>query len=128
MDWNKCIICGDGGDLKCPAKSLQGNGCHVYQTYLDLVSEFCALGQLPTSVQFQELDVADLLENDGKWHKACHLKFAQSKLERAKKKRRANDSRSESLTPSRKSTRPLGASSESTLCIFCDSTEGPLHE
>jgi len=88
MDWTKCIICGDGGELKCPIKSLHGNVHEVYQTFLNLVSEFITLGELPTSVEFNihELEAQDLVENAAKWHKTCHLKFARSKLDRAKKR------------------------------------------
>ena len=92
IDWTKCIICGDGGELKCPAKSLQGNAHEVYQTFLNLVTEFSSLRELPTSVEFniQELEAKDLLENVAKWHMTCHLKFllvtARSKLDRAKRR------------------------------------------
>ncbi len=61
MDWTKCIIC---GELKCPAKSLQGNYHEVYQIVLNLVSEFSTLEGLPTSVEcnIQELETKDLIK------------------------------------------------------------------
>lgn len=90
MDWAVCVICGGGGELKCPANSLQGNASEVYQTFSNLVREFREIGELPTSVNFIkqgfEVEAKDLLENRAKWHKSCHLKFAQSKLDRVKKR------------------------------------------
>ena len=76
MDWTKCIICGEGGDLKCPTKSLQGNSSIVYQTFVELVNEFSAIVELPTSVALSShtLETAALLENKAKWQKSCHLK------------------------------------------------------
>ena len=125
MDWTKCIICGDGGELKCPAKSLQGNAHDVYQTFLNLVSEFSMLGELPTSIEFniQEFETKELVENMAKWHKICHLKFARSKLDRAKKRQAEHGT--QELGTSRKSRRSDGPKE---ACIFCDHTSGPLHE
>ena len=65
MDWNCCVICGCEGALKCPVDSFQGNGLEVYRNFLQVVKEFQELQNL---------------------HKACHLKFAPSKLLRAREK------------------------------------------
>ena len=40
MNWELCIICGGGGDLKCPAGSHQKNGLEVYSSFLDVVKEY----------------------------------------------------------------------------------------
>ena len=52
MNWEKCIICCDGGgDLKCPADSLQGNGIDIYVNFLTNVHDFRAVGDMPVDVE-----------------------------------------------------------------------------
>ena len=127
MDWAVCVICGGGGELKCPANSLQGNASEVYQTFSNLVREFREIGELPTSVNFIkqgfEVEAKDLLENRAKWHKSCHLKFAQSKLDRVKK--RQAEQATQVLGSSRKKRR---SDEPKVTCLFCEHTDGVLHE
>ena len=81
MNWEKCIICCDGGgDLKCPADSLQGNGIDIYVNFLTNVHDFRAVGDMPVDVECYDVDAKVLLENRAKWHKSCRLKFAQAKI------------------------------------------------
>ena len=40
------MICGGGGNLKCPAKSNQGNGLEIYSRFLETVAEFQDLDQM----------------------------------------------------------------------------------
>ena len=70
MDWNKCIICGGGGEVKCPAKSLDGNAQTVYDSFLDAAREFKGLGQLPVAlfINVDEYQAQELLDNYAKWH------------------------------------------------------------
>lgn len=71
-----CVIFG-GVDLKCPANSNQNNGLKVYSRFLDTVAEFQSLESLPASVKFtEEHDAEVFFQNQAKWHKTCHLKFA----------------------------------------------------
>ena len=36
-DWNVCVICGvGGGELCCPANSLQKNGIEIYYIFSNL--------------------------------------------------------------------------------------------
>ena len=85
MDWNCCVICGGEGDLKCPADSYQGNGLEVYSCFLQAKKEFHELECLPSKVKFSEdEDAESFMAKRAKWHKACHLKFAPSKLQRVK--------------------------------------------
>ena len=54
MDWTCCVICGDKGDLKCPAYSFQGNGLEVYSNFFRSLKEFQELRELPATVKFSE--------------------------------------------------------------------------
>lgn len=69
------------------------------------------------------MEAKDLLEKRAKWHKSCHLKFAQSKLERVKK--RQAEQATQELGSSRKSRRSDGSN---VTCLFCEHTDGVLHE
>ena len=88
MDWSLCIICGGGGDLKCPADSLENNGLQLYNNFLHLVEEFSELVALPMKVCYKrDQNPQVLLQNRAKWHKSCHLKFAGTKLLEVKEQR-----------------------------------------
>eukprot|EP00112_Aurelia_sp_Birch-Aquarium-sp1_P024788 Seg7984.2 transcript_id=Seg7984.2/GoldUCD/mRNA.D3Y31 product="hypothetical protein" protein_id=Seg7984.2/GoldUCD/D3Y31 len=121
MDWESCIICGNSYDLRCPAESLQGNGLELYTAFLQNVKRFDKIGQLPASIPFDEdVTARELLDYKAKWHKSCHLKFATSKLENAKRKR--TDSNKE-----RKSKRKLVEAPNQETCIFCSLSSATLH-
>ena len=51
MNWDKFNICGGGVDLKCPARSLQGNSHEVYEKFIHVLCEYTKLGELPTKVE-----------------------------------------------------------------------------
>ena len=65
-----------------------------------------------------------------KWHKSCRLKFAQAKIDRVKARKCKFDENvaDTSTTKTRKSTRTVGSAMDESMCIFCDGTEGNLHE
>ena len=75
MDWSLCVICSEGGPaLKCPANSKASNGAEVYGIFLENVSAFEDLDTLPGKVDFKQYgSVQQFMENQAKWHKACHL-------------------------------------------------------
>lgn len=101
-----CVICGDGGDLKCPANSNQDNGLEVYGRFLETVAEFRHLESLPVSIKFNdEYNAETFLRNEAKWHKTCHLKFAPSKLLRLQK-------RKQSLEPGSTATEEIKATAD----------------
>ena len=58
-----------------------------------------------------------MLEKKAKWHKACHLKFSQSKSEHSP----GVD------TTEKKSKRQLRSIQDDKVCIFCSQTSGTLH-
>ncbi len=127
MDWKCCVVCGGGGDLKCPAASFQGNGQEIYASFLEAVKEFKDLQCLPAEVKFSDdEDTETFMTNKAKWHKACHLKFAYSKLQRMKnqrsKKRELNNEEGQRISKRLKT----GATSVQN-CIFCPEVGGKLH-
>ena len=121
------MICGGGGDLKCPANSNQNNGLEVYSRFLQTVAEFQDIESLPASVKFNEEHDAEIfLKNQAKWHKTCHLKFAPSKLLRLQKRNLSCESASEQQQ--RKSKRQRTSHNpDQESCIFCSEVSGTLH-
>ena len=88
MDWSFYVICGSEGNLKCPANCNQDNGLEVYDRFLETVIEFLYFESLSVSVKFNdEYDVEMFFKNQAKWHKACHIKLAPSKLLRLQKRK-----------------------------------------
>ena len=46
------------------------------------MNEFRDLNQLPVELNFdREMDVDQLVKQEAKWHKSCHMKFNSSKLD-----------------------------------------------
>ena len=77
----RCIICGEDGDLRCPADRPDGEGGALlsYDDFLQNVDGFRQLHSLPVEVNDKELDSLNtLLQHRAKWHKSCRLKFARS--------------------------------------------------
>lgn len=75
-------------------------------------------------VDIEETTAEVLMENQGKWHKSCYLKFNSTKLLRAQRKR--------SLEPPVEQRRSKRHSSSTQIlgpsCIFCDDVSGELHQ
>ena len=129
MDWQLCVICCEGsGTLKCPAESHQKNGLEVYTTFLENAREFREIGALPVELNFGCEGTADIfLTNQAKWHKSCHLKFASSKLSRAKqRKRKISDDGNMDRRQSKRQA--LCAPLSLDVCIFCMESSGKLHQ
>lgn len=118
-----------GGDLKCPADSLQKNGLVVYGTFLTNVNDFNAACVSPVDFNFDGIDPQTLLDNRALWHKACRLKFAQTKLDRVKqnRKRHVVNEPDAIKAEKRQSVRTAGVKFTS-ICLFCDDPDGNLHE
>jgi len=131
MNWDACIICcGSEGDLRCPASSLQNNGLEIYQKFLKNVSEFKQLDSLPAEVKFQDNCTAEqFFENNAKWHKACYLKFATSKLEKKKSnlEKKRKKAEAEINKEQRRSKRLAVKTPDQDSCIFCSEETGKLH-
>ncbi len=128
MDWQLCVICGGGGNLKCPAESNQKNGLEVYRNFLHSVEEFEAVQSLPVSVDFKGEGNAEVfMKHRAKWHKSCHLKFALSKLARVKQQLGKKRSLGASDEGTRKSKRTSVGIQDQASCIFCSVASGKLH-
>lgn len=129
MDWELCVICGSGGDLRCPADSHQKNGLEIYSSFLKVVKEYENLQCTPCDMDFKgEGSAETFMLNKAKWHKSCHLKFAPSKLikvkeQLGKKRQLESTGADEGLRKSRRST---GIPSQEN-CIFCSEGTGKLH-
>lgn len=135
MDWSKYIICGtEDGTLKCPATQQDGKGSQRYEEFMKNVQGFKELKSLPARICFDDDATAnDLNVNCAKWHKKCHLLFANLKLLRAQgrntRKRTVDQSGDGVSTEQRKSKRvsqtdePKGCN----MCIFCKKSDGLLH-
>ena len=93
FDWNLCIICQETTNerLQCLAPETHrrkdiGSG---YVTLAENLQAFSELGiDTPVIKSFKNLETlpACLLENQGKWHKSCHLRFNSTKLQRLRKR------------------------------------------
>ena len=131
MIWEFCLICQakeKPEPLKCPLDSLQdGAGIEAYQSFLNNVVEFRKIGSLPVELKLKEdISVEELCTYRAVWHKSCHLKFANSKLERAQQKiKRKSTVTVDSSSQAKKAKRQV---SDQNICIFCDEQGNDLHQ
>ncbi len=129
LDWNQCVICQQDKPepLKCP---MQGhtNSCvkiDVYSSFLANLKEFRDLDALPTSICFGDnVSAADLLAHRASWHKSCHLKYNNSKLTKARKRKAKHMDNPEQRPPNKRQA------IEVDCCVFCmeGHEEGDLHQ
>lgn len=126
MNWTLCVICQKKTleELRCPIT----NPLDVYNAFVKNVEEFNKIDSLPVDIDLQEDGLA-LMENHAKWHKQCHQKFNNAKLDRAKLKRQRDNIEELQCPPKRRSTeRNKKSETSKAMCIFCEVSSEPLHE
>ena len=89
IDWNICIFCQSKSslDLECPSKCEKDDSGKGYLTLVNILNEFQNARPLPNGFDHDILNVDTLKEQCASWHKACRVKFNNTKLERARKRR-----------------------------------------
>ena len=125
IDWRLCVICQQttSEHVKCPLNAPgSGDKSVTCESFLNRANAFRELKQLPVPLA-EGITVNDLTMNKGVWHKSCHFKFSQDRLERAKRKRLINGDEHAGIK-----TRPQRLSPEKNVCIFCGDESGLLHE
>uniref|UniRef100_UPI00358DDC4D uncharacterized protein n=1 Tax=Myxine glutinosa TaxID=7769 RepID=UPI00358DDC4D len=137
-DWNKCVLCQKitRESLQCPAESKRHDVGVGYSTIAFNIRRFNELHELPMPLELGRLDdgngiEATFLENNAKWHKSCHTKFNNIKLQRAEK-RKCTQGCDPDATSSKKYTRQVAHHevAASDVCFLCEdvSTSEPLRE
>jgi hypothetical protein len=128
LNWDRCVICQrDTAELlKCPLQSpgTSGDKTDAYTSFLTNVEQFRATGALPAELYFGSDETVDnFASHSASWHKSCHLKFNNSKLAKAKKKREHNPDDEEKRPSKRKALNVQ-------KCLFCKKgeEENVLHE
>ena len=80
MDWGQCIVCEKkiSEALKYPLKAEgSGDKSGAYVSFMANVNEFKRLKEMPVPLCLgEDGDVDELIKNQAKWHKSCHLKFS----------------------------------------------------
>uniref|UniRef100_UPI00358F6776 uncharacterized protein n=1 Tax=Myxine glutinosa TaxID=7769 RepID=UPI00358F6776 len=123
-DWNKCVLCQKitRESLQCPAESKRHDVGVGYFTIAFNIRRFNELHELPMPLELGRLDdgngiEATFLENNAKWHKSCHTKFNNIKLQRAEK-RKCTQGCDPDATPSKKYTRQVAHHEVMIGCLF----------
>ena len=130
MDWGQCIVCQKKTSeaLKCPLKAEgSGDKSGAYVSFMANVNEFKRLKEVPVPLCLgEDGDVDELVKNQAKWHKSCHLKFSIGKLERAVKRKR--DEQSDDSGPTKRCQHLHRQPFARDKCIFSEKDDGHLHE
>ncbi|KAI8503415.1 hypothetical protein Bbelb_192360 [Branchiostoma belcheri] len=140
-DWSICALCqiNSKEPLTCPTEA-------GYETIAKNIIQFEELDCLPLKIDIANLDngngiVSTFTEQHAKWHKSCYLKLSNTKLERAKERKRKSSEDDETTivrpkrvftrsTPTTGNTDVLDVPLDNSLCFFCakGGTKEPLHE
>lgn len=131
LNWDRCVIClrDTAEPLKCPLQGpgtsmANGDKTDAYRSFLTNIEQFRAFGALPADLCFgMDETVDNFVSHSASWHKSCHLKFNNLKLERAMMKRERNPDDEGNRLNKRKSL-------NIQKCLFCDKGEevNVLHE
>ena len=131
IDWKFCIICQKASveELRCLSHNPTPayNAMDAYNAFVRYFQEIKGLNLLPVRMELEENGLG-LMNHQAKWHKHCHQKFNNSKLENVKAKRQREDTADNS---DQEKCRPKRRPSEinKNLCIFCDlDGSEPLHD
>ena len=130
MDWNSCVVCGNSdGGLICPAERPDAE--KFYNEFLKNVQGFKELDKLPSTLVITGYETAeDFIKHSAKWHQHCRLKYASSKLTRTRER---HERAQEETEPSNRKSRRRSSGvltptvSKVDLCIFCEGSDGMLH-
>ena len=128
-NWNRCIICQEDTSepLRCPLQSPGASYVKVikiYESFLMNVKQFQDISALPTNIYFKyDQSATDFVDYQASWHKSCYLKYNNTKLAQAKKRR--GDTDNLEIKPPRKRQ-----AVQVDNCLFCEKgqEEGELHQ
>ena len=125
INWNLCLICQTkkAEDLGCPlhGKTSLVNRTSAYENFLRNIKKFQNIDQMPVCLRFDpdNITVDILVEKMALWHVNCHLKFSNTKLERATERYNKNrpqaSNSSTNITPFDRNT-----------CLFCGGGAGKI--
>ena len=99
-NWNLCIISRfpqrNSSVLTQSSRGLIYSAGVGYKALAALLENFQNIGHFPIDINISRLDLGDgiartLIAQQAKWHKSCWLKFSQTTLERAKKRKASDD-------------------------------------
>ena len=142
MDWTLCVICqkNTAEPLSSPQHSAnRRDPLCVYRDFIKNLTEFEKLNKLPVQSGIGSADISErsaekFLTNKALWHRSCHQKFNNSKLQRERDRKRklgietdnGKDATDDGIHRSKRQRveRPR----ESIYCIFCDQSSGKLHQ
>ena len=98
----------------------------VYQTFLQNVDKFHTLGALPVNLESSSVyNVETFIEKKAKWHHSCHQKFTNSRLQRAKDRKRKQDGNDDNVRRSKCQS----IETNMALCILCgEKNQEELHD
>lgn len=127
MDWKACVICQKptSEPLSCPQAGKRIDAAIVYSHFLKNVREFREVDGLPADFLLTNETTSDILmDNNASWHRHCHQKFNNTKLDRLKTKKRKCETDPTESSISRSKRRSLDTHINQK-CIFCE-TENTL--
>jgi len=127
-DWNLCVFCQKHTKtgLECPARSHKAPIGSGYKSLAEHLAQFEMHKSMPLEIDLNRFNDGDgieatLMRHSAHWHKACRVKFSQTKLDRLEKKNK--DSSNESLSMQTRSSHECVQLDEDR-CFFCDEPAG----
>lgn len=131
IDWTKCIICQKETNklVRHPSHSNRVDKTTGYKSFVTNWEHFKKLGCLPVNINLLTFDdgpgiVETLKNHNAGWHKSCILKFNNTQLHRAEKRKAKGHPLEEECTPTKytrqSNVRDTPKIEETSICFFCD--------
>jgi len=133
IEWQKCVLCQDdqlNEKLQCPFNN--SNRTAVETGYVNFSTKLQAFHDLGSarlgpvwSLFGKEVPPAVVLEqNAARWHRSCYLKYNQTELSRAKK-RKAESELSDVVGTKPNTSRRYAFDAKLYACYFCEEPGSP---
>ena len=133
-NWDLCVICQEdiAEELTCPLQSKRTDVGSGYTSLSQNLLKFGELGQLPRTLQLQRIDEgcgieSTMVARNAQYHQSCRLKYNNTMLKRAEKRKEQTGSESENTEHSTVHFRSRSSITENInhLCFFCRQIAGP---
>jgi predicted RNA-binding protein YlxR (DUF448 family) len=139
INWQKCVLCQDeksNEKLQCPFNYSNKSSVETgYVNFSSKLQGFYVLGSMcfgPVWTLFgQDVPPAVVLEqNAAKWHRSCYLKYNQTELSRAKKRKAQSDLSDAASTSASECEKPntrrrYAFDAKLYACYFCEEPASP---
>ena len=130
-NWDICVLCQaeTSESLTSPACSKRQDVGRAYKALAENLMKFDELGTLPRTLQLDRIDEgqgieAAMVANEAKWHQTCKLRYNNTMLQRAEKRKNLVEVSGSDNVSCQRSRLSNEATPIEATCFFCGKSGG----